>query len=402
MERFGNGRCSRRKWKPAPCLDFHGNITYNTAMKKKIGITIISFTESGSLVNAALKKRFQKEGIPCEGYSTQRFAEKSPGLEPLPKNIREWIGEFWGKRGFIFIGASGIAVRYIAPWVRDKFTDSPVVVMDEKEQFVIPLLSGHAGGAVELARQLAAWTGAVPVITTATDVQEKFAVDVFAGKNGMCITDRGLAKAISAAVLEGKKIGFYSSLPISGKMPEELEQCQDIKELKKYSYGIAVTLRDAPATGPVHGTPLTRTPCQEIPGILRLYAEPGIVVGLGCRRGTKREQLESGLALVLEQNHIHTRQIEAFASIELKKDEEGILALAEAYEVPFYVFSAEELKTIETVSSHSAFVEQTTGVDNVCERAAVFACQEGALIQPKICADGCTYALVARRRSLSF
>nr|WP_288860374.1 cobalamin biosynthesis protein [uncultured Faecalicatena sp.] len=371
-------------------------------MKKKIGITIISFTESGSLVNAALKKRFQKEGIPCEGYSTQRFAEKSPGLEPLPKNIREWIGEFWGKRGFIFIGASGIAVRYIAPWVRDKFTDSPVVVMDEKEQFVIPLLSGHAGGAVELARQLAAWTGAVPVITTATDVQEKFAVDVFAGQNGMCITDRGLAKAISAAVLEGKKIGFYSSLPISGKMPEELEQCQDIKELKKYSYGIAVTLRDAPATGPVHGTPLTRTPCQEIPGILRLYAEPGIVVGLGCRRGTKREQLESGLALVLEQNHIHTRQIEAFASIELKKDEEGILALAEAYEVPFYVFSAEELKTIETVSSHSAFVEQTTGVDNVCERAAVFACQEGALIQPKICADGCTYALVARRRSLSF
>lgn len=114
------------------------------------------------------------------------------------------------------------------------------------------------------------------------------------------------------------------------------------------------------------------------------------------------DQLERGLKSVLDRNHIRAEQIESFASIDLKKDEEGLMELAGKYQVPFRTFSVEELRTIGTVSSHSAFVEQTTGVDNVCERSAKYACQEGALIQPKICAEGCTFALVERRKQLSF
>ena len=377
-------------------LDFPENITYNTPMKK-IEMMIISFTETGSTLNAVLKSKFKEQGISCESYSTERFARRDCGMHSLPEDIKAWIGEHWGKAGFIFIGASGIAIRYIAPWVRDKFTDSPVVVMDEKGRFVIPLLSGHMGGAVEIAAQISDWIGAVPVITTATDVQGKFAVDVFAKKNGLQITDRRLAKEISAAVLEGKEIGFISSLPVSGKLPEELKWCSDSKELGHYAYGIAVT----------DGDEVVEETVLEGSNVLRLHTDPDenqekVVVGIGCRRGTKKERLECGLKNVLDKNQIRPGQIEAFASIELKKDEAGLLELAEEYGVPFQTFSVEELRTVSTVSSHSAFVEQTTGVDNVCERAARYACQEGVLIQTKICEAGCTFALVKRPVRLAF
>ena len=126
---------------------------------------------------------------------------------------------FAEKRAMIFVSATGIAVRAIAPWIRDKMTDPPVVTVDEGAQFVIPLLSGHVGGANELARHIADWLEAVPVITTATDVNGKFAVDLFASAYHMTIIDRKEAKNISAAVLEGKQIGVFSDLPIK-KLPD--------------------------------------------------------------------------------------------------------------------------------------------------------------------------------------
>lgn len=130
-------------------------------------------------------------------------------MEELTKSWKEEIGTVWGKEALIFIGASGIAVRAIAPFVKDKFTDSPVVVLDERGTFVIPLLSGHVGGAVELANLLAVHTGGTAVITTATDVQNKFAVDVFAKENGLVLTSREQAKNISVGILEKRKQEFY-------------------------------------------------------------------------------------------------------------------------------------------------------------------------------------------------
>lgn len=110
-------------------------------------------------------------------------------MKQLPKKKEDLIRERWGKWAFLFIGAAGIAVRYIAPYVKDKFTDSAVVVADEAGQYVIPLLSGHVGGAAELADQIANLLGAVSVHTTATDVRKKFAADVFAKKK--CIVYYG-------------------------------------------------------------------------------------------------------------------------------------------------------------------------------------------------------------------
>lgn len=157
-------------------------------------IIIFSFTRTGMELSRKLCRIMGSTGRECRGYTVEKYAGKE--ISPFPEDKQKLIADNWGHAAFIFIGAAGIAVRYIAPWVKDKFADSPVLVMDEKGQYAIPLLSGHIGGAVSLADEIGERTGAVPVHTTATDVQGKFAADVFAEKNSLLITDRKTAKEI--------------------------------------------------------------------------------------------------------------------------------------------------------------------------------------------------------------
>ena len=162
----------------------------------KIGM--ICFTARGTAICRLLCRRFRDTGTECTGYVPQRFWKpewEAEGIKPQDKSLSEWTGSMFGqKRALVFIGAAGIAVRAIAPFVRDKMTDPPVVAVDEAGHFCIPLLSGHVGGANELAERMACWLQGIPVITTATDINGIFAVDVFAARRGLCITDRKKAK----------------------------------------------------------------------------------------------------------------------------------------------------------------------------------------------------------------
>ncbi|WP_333792239.1 cobalt-precorrin 5A hydrolase [Muricomes intestini] len=359
--------------------------TGTKAFENKSKIAIFSFTEAGSRQNTPVRMFLSSTGYHCESYTVERFADEF-GMHPLPENLKSWIGERWGNYTFIFIGAVGIGVRYIAPWVADKYTDSAVLCIDEKGKFVIPVLSGHVGGAVELATLLADGLGAVAVVTTATDLQNKFAVDVFAKKNHLYIDDRVFAKKISAAVLRGERVGFYSSFPIEGKIPAELHLCSSFEELCSLPLGIAV---------------VDTAKIKEVKNILYLPLQI-FVIGLGCRRGTAKKDLEQRLEQLLETLGISKNQIAAFTSINLKQDEAGILKLAEEYKAPFVTYSAEELQDIDAVSSESEFVKQITGVDNVCERAAQKYAPKGEVIQKKIKMDGVTFAVVKNSVKLEF
>ena len=168
---------------------------------------------------------FIQSGYRVKVYTLTRFC-RLYGFHAFPEDKKSWIGSLWGEKALFFIGAAGIAVRMIAPHVKDKFTDSPVLMMDEKGSYVIPLLSGHVGGAVELAKEIAEKINAQAVLTTATDVEQKFA-DRCICKKQWSGTDRPeKAKEISAVVLDGNKIGLYSVFPIEGKFPEELKLCE--------------------------------------------------------------------------------------------------------------------------------------------------------------------------------
>lgn len=143
-------------------------------------IAIASFTRNGCAWNRKLCAALKKHS--CEGYALEKYG-KEAGIPAIAPSLPAWTERMFQKMdAILFIGACGIAVRSIAPYVKSKKTDPAVLCMDEQGKFVISLLSGHIGGANELTEEVAAVTGAVPVITTATDVNHKFAVDVFAVK----------------------------------------------------------------------------------------------------------------------------------------------------------------------------------------------------------------------------
>lgn len=374
---------------------------------KRKKIVIFSFTEQGSSQNRCVRRHLEEKGYACESYAVKRYAEKF-GVQPMPDKLQEWIGARWGGFSFLFIGAIGIAVRMIAPWVKDKYSDSAVIVMDELANYVIPVLSGHVGSGVRLAEMIAECIDAIPVITTATDVEGKFAVDVFAADNRLKLTDRELAKRISAAVLDGMKIGIYSEFPLveiyqpggDGKnqsltkksiIPKELAFCDSPEELAQYPFGIVIT----------ESKQAVKEQMKINKNILYLTARP-YVIGVGCRKGVSFEKLSIALEQVCRENKIDMSAVSAFTSIDLKREEEAILCLAKKYGVPFQTFSAEELNTIETVSSCSEFVASVTGVDNVCERAARRYCPKGELVLPKQKLGQVTAAIVKKPIQIHF
>ena len=163
------------------------------------------------------RKELEKDGVDCALFTRWSGAageaeSRDGGKEKrraryVKESLSEWTqAQMQKRRALLFIGACGIAVRAVTPYLQDKLKDSPVLVMDETGRFVIPLLSGHVGGANDLALLLAERTGAEPVITTATDRNGVFAVDLFAGKNRLWIENReGIAK-VSSRALSGREI----------------------------------------------------------------------------------------------------------------------------------------------------------------------------------------------------
>ncbi len=339
-------------------------------------VWIVSYTAHGRDTAECISDALNAAGHDCRRFALPKFLKS--GDEPLLTPAAQWAGEGFARAdALIFVCASGIAVRAIAPWVADKKTDPAVLVLDEKGQFVIPLLSGHLGGANALAETVAAAIGATPVITTATDVNGLFAVDVFAKNNRLFITDMALAKAVSAALLAGEPVGFSSDLPVSGALPKGLTT-GDAR------IGVCVS-----ATGK---TPYERT--------LRLIPQR-FALGVGCKKGKDAKTLDAFLHRALSAHGVSIPELCCVASIDLKKDEPALLAFAKANGLPFCTYSADELNAVKGDFSTSAFVKETTGVDCVSERAAVKA-SEGELIVKKIAEDGMTFALAKSKEGISF
>lgn len=349
-------------------------------------IAIISFSQRGCVLGKQLEDGLRMCGHQVRTYLKSKYAdEKTEGVR-VP--IGEWTKErFCDSEAILFIGASGIAVRSIAPFVKSKQTDPAVVVIDETGTFAISLLSGHLGGANELTEQAAEIIGAQAVITTATDRNGKFAVDTFAKKNGCVISDMKLAKEISAALLAGENVGFYSDFPWSGKLPEGIVSCSGAHPIPKL--GIYVTCR-------TYRQPFAET----------LYLIPKIVTaGIGCRKGTDVSRIRAVIAGACEQEAVFAEAIEQAASIDLKQKEAGILQYCQESGLPFYTYSAEQLREAEGDFSKSDFVKTITGVENVCERAAVLGSttdEPGKLLCRKYIGDGATAALAQKKWSVKF
>lgn len=321
---------------------------------------LICFTQNGAKLAEQLIGQLNEE-FDWYGFVSSR-TKLDTNLPQKEGSLSDWTGEWFSKvQCLVFVGACGIAVRAIAPFVRDKFADPAVIVIDEQGKFCISLLSGHMGGANEWTARFAEVLGAEPVITTATDLNHKFAVDVFAKKNNLLITDRTLAKEVSAAVVRGEKINFYSHEMPKGKIPPELCWHQDTKEACGVSSGISI-----------HVGVLEKQPNPK-----ELWLVPkNLVLGIGCRKGTPMEQIERFVLEKMEEYHLDFRRVRAVASIDLKKEEKGLIDFCRKYDLAFETYSKEELLLAKGNFVSSDFVKGVTGVDNVCERSAVVFAQE--------------------------
>ena len=283
-------------------------------------------------------------------------------------NLRGWTGaNFSTAGGLVFVGAAGIAVRAVAPFLQSKTTDPAVVVVDDCGRYAIPILSGHLGGANDLARAIGRACGALPVLTTATDANGAFAVDEWAKRQHCALLDPGKIKEISGRLLAGGRVGVASRWPIAGDAPA----------------GVELRAQDPDILLDVHR--------REGEASLRLVPRIA-VLGVGCKRGTAAAQLETALAAALEKSGLYPQAIRAAASIELKAGEPGLLEFCRAHGWPLTTYSAQTLQAVPGSFTPSAFVREATGVDNVCERSAVRA-SGGALITRKLAGGGVTMAL---------
>ena len=336
-------------------------------------IAVFAYSRQGCKTARRVMKHLRKEDL--RAYTMERFEE--PGFGSITRPSKPFYGPIFSSvDAMVFVGSVGIAVREIAPHVHDKATDPAVVSIDELGRFCVPLLSGHIGGANDLALELANALDATPVITTATDINKRFSVDAWAARNGYEIASLSRTKAVSAAILE-QDVPLKSDFSIVTKLPNGvvLADSGDV--------GIRISV--------YREEPFEKT-LRMIPKILHL--------GIGCRKGTSVETIWKAVDEVLLAHNIDRRAVKCAASIDLKAEESGLLAFCQEWKLPVTFYSAEELKAIPGDFTPSAFVQSITGVDNVCERAALIGAEK--LIVKKTARNGVTVALAEEHWEVHF
>ncbi len=323
---------------------------------------IISFTGNGRELSARIAAEMSDVTRFCFHRHTDDDAVLFTELSVLMNDIS---GKY---EALIFIGSVGIAVRAMAPHIISKTADPAVVSVDDSGKFAVSVLSGHLGGANELARKVAEILGAEPVITTATDSHGLVSPDMFAKNNGLVICDMDAAKAVAAALVNGSRAGFRCAYPHS-LIPFELTGGADCK--------VGICVSEDPEDKPFETT-------------LNLLPK-NLTVGIGCRKGTSANEITAHVMNVFAENCLDIRRLAGAATIDIKGEEPGLLKFCERFGLPLKTFTTEELMKAPGEFSHSDFVERTTGSDNVCERAAV--CAGGTLKVRKTAGNGVTAAV---------
>ncbi|MFP7753874.1 cobalt-precorrin 5A hydrolase [Thermodesulfobacteriota bacterium B35] len=268
------------------------------------------------------------------------------GFFPCRGRVRAEIHRCWQEYdALVCIMAAGIVVRSIAPLLEDKRTDPAVLVCDEQGGFVIPLLSGHLGGGNELAIRIAGLTGGRAVVTTASDVLGRTPLDLWARDLGLQVADRpALTRAMGRLVDRGR-VSVYSDYCLPA-LPPDIRPVDTAAEAD-----LVITARTAPCRGV-------------------LLHPPVLVAGIGCNRGTGSEEIGAALAATCREHGLALASVCRLASIDLKQDEEGLLALAESHGLAMDFYHRDLLNRVEGIES-SAAVLRATGARGVAEPAAL-------------------------------
>lgn len=285
-------------------------------------LACLSFTDKGRLLGERLLD------LDGDNYEMEHF----PNSE-TPGGIKEFLESSWSKYdGFIFISATGIAVRMCQPYIESKAKDPAIVVIDDEGKFSISLLSGHLGGANEIAKSIGDFIGATPVITTASDNRGIDSIDMFAKGNGYYIEDLSSVTKITSMMVNNKTVGIYTEDGNLINYPN-LIKVGDLNNIEPSVEGIII-VTSTEDIGPI-----------DIPHtILRLK---NINIGIGCRKGKEVETVMEAIELALKSSNLSSHSVKSMGTVEIKKDEAGIIKAADHYNCPLEIFTIKDILPLE-------------------------------------------------------
>ena len=341
-------------------------------------IAILSITQNGKSLGLNIKNNIKNADL----YFIKRdIVEKETNVIHINKRLKDFVPEIFNQYDYIiFIMATGIVIRTIAPLVVSKFSDPAILVTDEKGKNIISLLSGHMGGANEMTLYISDLINSNPVITTSTDVNEKSSLDMIAKKLNAHIDNfRDNVLKINSMIVNNEKVGLFVDgnylVDTRGFVLDEKNTLKDIDNIVVISNKVSIdTNLDFSNKNIIKVVP------------------KDIVIGIGCRRDTDSEYMKDSLVDFLEQQNIDINAIKEIGSIDVKKDEKAILNLSKYLRVPFKIFTKEEISQVDYLYDKSEWVKKSVGVYSVAEPVAHLL-SNGNLIVKKHKYKGITFSI---------
>lgn len=334
---------------------------------------VVALNQASMAWGRTLKERCESSAVAIDLFTLPKYLAED--FLPIEGGLRAFNERLFADyKAIIYVMAMGIIVRDIAPWLRHKSVDPAVLCYSVDGHYIIPVVSGHLGGANDLALTIADATGAVPVITTASDLLGKSAVDMMAKGHNLAITSYKGAKNLTAMLINGERVCVYS---------------------------------DGAMTGTIEGMAIEQTMDEGADGLIYIgykkrldFQKPSVrlvprklVLGMGCRKGVAYEGLWAFLNRVLEEQNIDSQGIVKLASIDLKAEEAGLMALAKKLKVPFITYSSGALAEVAEAFDTSAFVKKITGVGAVAMPSGYLASGKGRCLIEKVAEAGMTLCL---------
>ena len=340
------------------------------SMPQSADLAVVALTRNGT----ALGHRVARE-LRSTLYAPARFAPD--GSTPYQGPVAEMIRVLWHTQTrMLLIMPVGVAVRSLAPLLADKRSDPGVVAMDEAGQFAVSITSGHLGGANALARTVAGLVGAQAVITTASDVQGVPALDLLGRAFGWRIATPSMLTRASAALVNGEPVGVFQEAGSRAWLSEPeaavLHFVPDLTTLTDaiYTAALVITYRG------------DDTLPDEVRAKAVIYHPACLSVGIGCERGVTETEVMSAVTATLAAHGLATEAIRDYATIDVKRDEAGLLAYAATMNRPLRFFPADALNR-PVVPNPSAAAMRTVGAQGVAEPAALLAAETRTLLVEK-------------------
>ncbi len=346
-------------------------------------IAVIAITRGGALLGHRLCETMSGLGF----YVSRRYAGQAGNRCQCfdPAGLTTLIAGLWKQYdGFVLIMATGIVVRIIAPLLESKETDPAVVVMDDAGRFAISLLSGHLGGANELAERCAFASGARAVVTTATDANSLPSFDMLAKEQGWVIDDISRVKTLNTLLLDDEEIAVVDP---TGQTRSWLHGRGRIAYYETLAEATGTTARGFLFVTNRH------LPQQITPERLLILRPRNLVLGIGCNRGTPADEIEAFVATHLKRLFLSPKSVSSIASVAAKRDEAGLAEFAERLGVPFRCFETDELDQVAFPSPPSEHALAAVGVAGVAEPAAILASGGGRLLLKKVKSANVTLAV---------